>query len=289
MWGTNPLYQRNSTGVYYYHNDHLGTPQRLTSATTGEIVWSAGYQAFGQATVDPLSTVENNLRFPGQYYDQETNLHYNWHRTYDPGTGRYTQVDPIGFIGGINLYVYIHGDPLDGIDPWGLFSLGDARDSLRKKGISREGKGMWKGSYYTNSQVFNEWFGLEKLDQSWLGNLPECPCKKECLDESEWEEPTTNLHGYHVGATECVRSKPVGGHANQCCYDSSGDLITHGSGSGSADYAPGAIPTFFKHKGHDMDPADLASKLDGGTWGSYSERYLEVRPQVGSGKCTKNP
>ena len=95
---------RDGSGVYYYHNDHLGTPQRLSDATTGAVVWSAGYAAFGLAVVDPLSTVENNLRFPGQYFDAETGLHYNWMRTYDPGTGRNTQVDPIGFYGGIITY-----------------------------------------------------------------------------------------------------------------------------------------------------------------------------------------
>ncbi|WP_321372504.1 RHS repeat-associated core domain-containing protein [uncultured Desulfuromusa sp.] len=126
LWGTDPLYMRDSTGLYYYHNDHLGTPQRLTNATTGEIVWSANYAAFGKATIDPLSTVENNLRFPGQYYDQETDLHYNWHRTYDPGTGRYTQVDPIGLMGGINFFDYTGDDPINYIDEMGLFRFSKA-------------------------------------------------------------------------------------------------------------------------------------------------------------------
>jgi RHS repeat-associated protein len=108
LWGTDPLYMLDGSGTYFYHNDHLGTPQRLTDATTGAVVWSAGYAAFGKATIDPLSTVENNLRFPGQYFDAETGLHYNWNRTYDPGTGRYTQVDPIGFAGGdLNVYRYV--------------------------------------------------------------------------------------------------------------------------------------------------------------------------------------
>jgi len=61
------------------------------------VVWSATYTAFGEAAVDPSSTITNNLRFPGQYFDEETGKHYNWHRYYDPRTGRYTQVDPIGF------------------------------------------------------------------------------------------------------------------------------------------------------------------------------------------------
>jgi RHS repeat-associated protein len=121
LWGTDPLYMLDGSGTYFYHNDHLGTPRRLTDATTGAVVWSAGYAAFGAATIDPLSTVENNLRFPGQYFDAETSLHYNWNRTYDPGTGRYTQVDPIGFAGGdLNVYRYVENGPLSFIDPLGL-------------------------------------------------------------------------------------------------------------------------------------------------------------------------
>jgi RHS repeat-associated protein len=101
-----------------YIHDSLGPPQKLI-AQNGEIVWSARYDAFGKATVD-IATVENNLRFPGQYFDTETGLHYNWHRYYDPEIGRYLTPDPIGLDGGINLYVYVGGDPVNGVDPWGL-------------------------------------------------------------------------------------------------------------------------------------------------------------------------
>ena len=71
-WMTDPLLQRTATGaVYYYQNDHLGTPQRLLS-DTGAVVWEASYQAFGEATV-VKALVSNPLRFSGQYYDKETN------------------------------------------------------------------------------------------------------------------------------------------------------------------------------------------------------------------------
>jgi len=104
--------------VYYFHNDHLGTPQVLTD-DTGTITWKAVYTPFGEA-VPSIQTVENPFRFPGQYYDQETGLHYNYFRYYNPQTGRYITPDPIGLEGGINLFTYVDSDPVGSIDPEGL-------------------------------------------------------------------------------------------------------------------------------------------------------------------------
>ena len=105
-------------GLYYYLNDHLATPQQLVKPD-GTVVWKAAYLPYGQAQVR-TATVTNNLRFPGQYFDAETGLHYNWHRFYDPATGRYLSADPIGLEGGMNLYAYVQGNPINRIDPYGL-------------------------------------------------------------------------------------------------------------------------------------------------------------------------
>ena len=116
-------------GLYYYINDHLGTPQRLITGE-GTVVWQAAYLPFGRTQVQ-LGTVQNNLRFPGQYFDAETGLHYNWNRYYDPDTGRYLSPDPIGLYGGMNLYAYTNQNPINYIDHKGLFDIEDIKNFAR--------------------------------------------------------------------------------------------------------------------------------------------------------------
>jgi len=117
-----PLAQRVDGRVFYYHNDQLGTPQRLTDEQ-GRVVWEARYYAFGYAEVT-VGAVENPLRLPGQYFDVETGLHYNRFRYYSPLLGRYVSVDPVGLLGGQNLYRYAGNDPINATDALGLFSWG---------------------------------------------------------------------------------------------------------------------------------------------------------------------
>ena len=116
--GNEPLALGRSGQLYYYHNDHLGTPQKLTDGA-GQVVWSASYRAFGEASIGGWY-VPQNLRFPGQYYDEESGLHYNYHRYYDPDIGRYLTSDPIGLAGGMNTYIYVDNNPINWVDPLGL-------------------------------------------------------------------------------------------------------------------------------------------------------------------------
>jgi len=107
--------------VYAIHPDHLDTPRVLTDEQN-RVVWRWDSDPFGGYPPDEDpdgdgTKVTLNLRFPGQYFDQETGLHQNYFREYDPAIGRYIQSDPIGLDGGINTYGYANQDPIPGGHP----------------------------------------------------------------------------------------------------------------------------------------------------------------------------
>ncbi|RUR67693.1 RHS repeat protein [Variovorax guangxiensis] len=107
----------------FYQCDHLGTPQELTDHE-GSIAWSAQYKAWGEAR-EAISEAgrragfRNPIRFQGQYWDEETGLHYNRYRYYDPRSGRFASSDPIKLLGGTNLHQYAP-NPTEWVDPFGL-------------------------------------------------------------------------------------------------------------------------------------------------------------------------
>jgi len=109
--------------IIYLHPDHLNAPRIATSQQA--IVWTWNSDAFGAAL--PNEDVDGNgvathipLRFPGQYYDTQTQLSYNYFRDYDANLGRYTENDPIGLRGGINSHIYVNANPVSLTDPLGL-------------------------------------------------------------------------------------------------------------------------------------------------------------------------
>jgi len=129
LWQDNtPVAQIDTVGttdtIAYLHTDHLLT-SRLATNSTGTVVWRWDGAAFGETLAnedidgDGVLT-QINLRFPGQYFDKETKLHYNWNRYYDPRVGRYITSDPIGLRGGLNTFGYVSNNPIMKFDLLGL-------------------------------------------------------------------------------------------------------------------------------------------------------------------------
>jgi len=109
----------DSVDIYYFHNDHRGTPWFMTD-TSRTVVWRGDYYPFGEIYDEVVAGATNEHRLPGQVRDGNTGLYHNWHRYYDPQLGRYYQADPIGLNGrDYNLYRYASANPLLRIDPDG--------------------------------------------------------------------------------------------------------------------------------------------------------------------------
>ncbi len=110
--------------LYFIYTDQLNTPRLITNAT-GQAVWTwANDDPFGNNAPNEnpsnLGAFTCNLRLPGQYFDKETNTHYNYFRITDPSTGRYVESDPVGLEGGINSYLFAEGNPIAYLDSFGL-------------------------------------------------------------------------------------------------------------------------------------------------------------------------
>ena len=108
----------NTTPVTYYVSvDHLNRPVKMTD-TAKASVWDAVWQHWG-GVHSITGTASLDARLPGQWFQAETGLHYNWHRQYDPTIGRYTQPDPLGFVDGPSVYAYSAAKPVTAVDPDG--------------------------------------------------------------------------------------------------------------------------------------------------------------------------
>ena len=164
--------------IAFYQCDHLGTPQELTDCE-GKVAWSAQYKAWGQAK-EAISEaarkagIRNPIRFQGQYLDDETGLHYNRHRYYDPDTARYFSQDPVGLNGGENLYGYAP-NPTGWMDPLGLTTCtgipiknNTARNLLKARGLSKQQRqevvSSFDGQIYASHGRAGEQFTITESD-----------------------------------------------------------------------------------------------------------------------------
>ncbi|HHL45989.1 MAG TPA: RHS repeat protein [Gammaproteobacteria bacterium] len=151
--GYTPIAIVEGGNTWYIHRDHLGTP-RSVSDSSGRIVWQNLPSPYGISQVDEDPDGDGvaftlNIRFPGQYYDSESGLHYNYFRYYDPSTGRYITSDPIGLQGGLNTYAYAENNPVVFSDPFGLKTLMCTKplDAMGGDG-TRSGPDIWGNPLY---------------------------------------------------------------------------------------------------------------------------------------------
>ncbi|NWE23327.1 RHS repeat-associated core domain-containing protein, partial [Pseudomonas sp. P7548] len=142
------------TKPFHYQLDHLGTPQELT-APNGEIVWSAHYRAYGEISRLDVGKIDNPLRFQGQYFDQESGLHYNRHRYYNPDIGRYLTSDPVKLSGGINAYQYVP-NPTGWVDPLGLSCAGGNCPDQENEGQKQSKEKPPKPAGATHSSTYEQ-------------------------------------------------------------------------------------------------------------------------------------
>ncbi|KPJ88073.1 MAG: hypothetical protein AMJ53_17300, partial [Gammaproteobacteria bacterium SG8_11] len=154
--------------VYTVHSDHLNTP-RAISNPQGGLVWRWEGEPFGVTPADEDPDGDGvefiyHGRFPGQYYDAETQLHYNYFRYYDPNKGRYGTSDPIGIDGGQNTYTYVGNNPMSWIDPYGLCKedVENVRNWIAEN-IGIEQSKNWKfgdasgGGEYPGAGAYYDW------------------------------------------------------------------------------------------------------------------------------------
>jgi len=189
--GRSAMVDVSSGEIYYFGNDRLGTPQILTDSTN-TVVWEGIYKPFGEADVNPNSSVVNNFRFAGQYFDGETGFHYNYHRYYDPKTGRYLRTDPL-HLGNVqiarqnfqtalnatllyqyalstpqafNYYVYVYDNPVNWTDPMGLMGF-----ALSGGGAYGSGWGRRDPKAYSASAGTGVYIGAKKGGYAEIGGF----------------------------------------------------------------------------------------------------------------------
>jgi RHS repeat-associated protein len=267
-FATNPLNPQSPDRIHLFHNDHLGSPQRLTDSD-GKTSWSASFESFGRGYADtsagttPAVTsstpTANNHRFPGQFLDAETGLAQNYFRDYLAGIGRYDKRDPIGLNGGVNLYTYVGANSNARKDANGLW-LSHIHYIASSKGASMAGCPMGASARFGwNSAGVDFWPNYEGNPQS-TGNAHqhgmrtcakgEAPVSPESGEEAVWQYIANNIDqafskcdGMALArANHTLQDMFAGGHRGFKCWD----------GGGTAGW-PG-----FEHFLDDLAPGDAA-------------------------------
>ncbi|MCZ7591295.1 MAG: RHS repeat-associated core domain-containing protein [Kiritimatiellae bacterium] len=133
-----PDFMQTTGNVYRIITDHLGSVRLVIEVDSGEVVQRLDYDEWGNVLQDTNPGFQP-FGFAGGLYDPDTGLTRFGYRDYDPMTGRWLAKDPILFRGGWNLYAYCYGDPINYIDPWGLYTCEELQTAL---GLAQEGQAI---------------------------------------------------------------------------------------------------------------------------------------------------
>ncbi|MFN9416202.1 MAG: RHS repeat-associated core domain-containing protein [Pirellula sp.] len=316
------------TSTHNHSNQQYSITAVTTSS--GAIAERYAYSAYGEPTVLDgsgstlsSSTINNHYSYTGREWDATVGLYHFRARWMSPKTGRFLGRDPIGFAArSFNLSNFVFDNPLYWVDPLGTDAIppSDINGCKAKCGNDKSCSDRCDSC----GRILDEWLDREKkrkdsgeLDKI-LGDLPNCPCNiknpkkpnksglpKLAIPDKwygdgacfrDWSSPVGGPRdfGFHPGAYGCIRSTPEWYDpvkpAQQCCYDSSGDLITSGSGAGTPDVN---LPN---HKEGEVIPFDCAHHLDGdhskrdyGNQGPHVQAYLQYRPPNNGDNCKDNP
>ncbi len=191
--------------LYYFHTDQIGTPLEMTDRE-GQIVWQATYKAWGAVEKLTVNEVEQNLRFQGQYFDDETGLHYNTFRYYDPEVGRFVTQDPISLSGGMNFYSYAPS-PNNWVDPLGWCSTKLGNNMGASAGDGMANHHLIPEELIKSTQFKNMFGRLKKI-----GWDPDGASNGIFLPGSKDLAKTTGMPGHwsnHGQYTEAVKNKLV--------------------------------------------------------------------------------
>jgi RHS repeat-associated protein len=263
------------------------------SNTSGAVQERYGYDAYGLSRVmTPAfgarspSSYDWETRYGAYRWDSETGLYQVRHRYLHPTLGRWLSRDPIGEVGfetlrhgranvhgaGPNGYAYVRNQPLQKVDPLGLAEHWPTWPPILPPS---------KPIPFKPCPPFDckKWANENK---DWLAGLPDCPCSiNGNPDPNVWYNPGPADQSYHPGASQCMRSKPAtdGGPGQQCCYDTSSNLITGGAGAGTPDkVAPVGPVDALDHYFYDVVPFNKCAL----------EIYLQGRPPNNGNSCQVN-
>ncbi|GAA0899321.1 hypothetical protein GCM10009574_083640 [Streptomyces asiaticus] len=196
--------------------DLVGTPTELVDEE-GEAAWRMRSTLWGATTSAANSSTYTPLRFPGQYFDPESGLHYNLHRYYDPEAARYISADPLGLDPADNHHGYVR-TPLTWIDPLGLSpcnygpdDLYQAATTIKKGQLSPAGRALQKhgdpspGNLAKRGQAHVDLYNFGKLTNSERTEIADEMIQEILTDPNVVEKVNTSASAQYGGITRDFR------------------------------------------------------------------------------------